>query len=178
MEKILRATTFAIRAHGDQRRKYSGEPYVVHLLDVAQLVAGVSADADDICAALLHDSLEDTGVGRDTLLAEFGATVCLLVEHLTDRYLPGPDSPNRATRKALEAERLGRTPARVQTIKTADIISNTRDIALQERGFARTYLAENARLLDRLQLAHPQLREQALAAIAQGRSLLWGSRPL
>ena len=129
----------------------------------------------NLCAALLHDTLEDTAASRETLLAEFGATVCLLVEHLTDRYLPGPDRPNRATRKALEAGRLGHTPARAQTIKAADIISNTRDIALQDPGFARTYLDENARLLEHLQLAHPQLREQALAAIARGRALL--SRP-
>jgi len=60
----------------------------------------------------------------------------------------------------------------VQTIKVADIISNTRDIVREDPGFARTYIEENALILSRLTRANPALRQQAEAIVAEGRRQL------
>ena len=61
---IKKARQFAQQAHAafDQRRKYTGEPYIVHPAEVARLVASVSNDEAMICAAWLHDVVEDTEV--------------------------------------------------------------------------------------------------------------------
>src|SRR5690348_15727389 len=69
-------------AHGDQKRK-SGEPYITHPLAVAGILAGLHLDAETIIAAILHDTLEDTGLTRVQLEASFGPTVAELVDGVT-----------------------------------------------------------------------------------------------
>ena len=60
-KKIRQAYEFAKKQHGDQCRR-SGEPYIIHPLEVAYILAGLEMDEDTICAALLHDVVEDTPV--------------------------------------------------------------------------------------------------------------------
>ena len=64
---ILKAYNYAISYHGDQKRK-SGEPYITHPLNVANILAGLGLDTNTICAALLHDVVEDTKATRDDLI--------------------------------------------------------------------------------------------------------------
>lgn len=79
---IARAWRVAARAHAGQRRK-SGHPYIVHPLAVAEHVADLGADIDAICAAVLHDTVEDTPVTLEDVRALFGDDVALIVDGVT-----------------------------------------------------------------------------------------------
>ena len=83
---VERARAYATRAHKriEHRRKYSNQPYDVHLEAVAKLVATVSDDAETIAAAWLHDTVEDTPATFGDLEREFGRSVRDLVAHLIE----------------------------------------------------------------------------------------------
>ena len=86
--KLTYLTTFALGfvncAHRQQKRKYTGEPYVVHCEGVARIVAEYTSDAEVIAAATLHDVLEDTEVTPAEMQNAFGQRVTLLVIEVTD----------------------------------------------------------------------------------------------
>ncbi len=82
LEKILSAYEFAENAHKGQTRT-SGEPYISHPVAVAYILLEMCMDTDTICAALLHDVVEDTGTSLDTLKKKFGEDVALLVDGVT-----------------------------------------------------------------------------------------------
>jgi (p)ppGpp synthase/HD superfamily hydrolase len=158
-----RAFEYAKAAHAsiNQKRKYSGDPYIVHPMAVAKVLtdSGVT-DEDLICAALLHDVLEDVwpvnAVYHPASIEElFGKTVLGYVEELTDEYTKElyPDL-NRAERKKREAERISKISDGALKVKLADLIDNTGDIAKNDPGFAKVYLREKQRILDAL---HPRM---------------------
>lgn len=126
LQQVMTAAWFAARKHASQRRKgAAAEPYVNHLIEVAQLVAGALAepDAGVVMAALLHDTIEDTGVTREELAARFGPDVADLVVELTDdKSLP------KEERKRLQIENAPKKSVRAQAIKIADKTSNLRGI--------------------------------------------------
>jgi GTP diphosphokinase / guanosine-3',5'-bis(diphosphate) 3'-diphosphatase len=97
---VMRAADTAARWHVNQRRKGTAqEPYVTHLLEVAKLVTEPTAGADHnlIVAALLHDAIEDQGVTREEIAAQFNDDVANLVVQVTDdKKLP------KAERKRLQ----------------------------------------------------------------------------
>ena len=161
MNTVERARIFATAAHAavGQTRKYTGEPYVVHPIEVSELVASVGGTDAMVAAALLHDVLEDTGVTFDVLEAEFGSEVAELVLWLTD--VSKPEDGNRSTRKALDRQHSAAAPAEAQTIKVADLISNTRSIVAHDPGFAKEYLEEKRMLLEVLTKANSTLLNQA-----------------
>lgn len=158
---VERARVFATAAHAavGQTRKYTGEPYVVHPIEVSELVASVGGTEAMVAAALLHDVLEDTEVTVDLLEEQFGSKVADLVLWLTD--ISRPEDGNRSTRKALDRQHSAAAPAAAQTIKVADLISNTRTIVEFDPGFAKTYLEEKRLLLEVLTRADPALLDQA-----------------
>ncbi|MCS6785950.1 MAG: bifunctional (p)ppGpp synthetase/guanosine-3',5'-bis(diphosphate) 3'-pyrophosphohydrolase [Thiobacillaceae bacterium] len=82
VEAFHRAHAFSARAHAGQYRK-DGEPYITHPLAVAEILAGWRMDGQTLVAALLHDVLEDTGVTREQIAAEFGPAVADLVDGVT-----------------------------------------------------------------------------------------------
>ena len=163
---VERARVFATAAHAavGQTRKYTGEPYVVHPIEVSELVASVGGTEAMVAAALLHDVLEDTEVTVDVLEEQFGSEVADLVLWLTD--ISKPEDGNRSTRKALDRQHSAAAPAAAQTIKVADLISNTKTIVEFDPGFAKTYLAEKRLLLDVLTRADPTLLAMARTQIA------------
>jgi hypothetical protein len=163
---IARARQFATEAHEriDQRRKYTQQPYQVHLKAVAELVASVTDDAEMIAAAWLHDTIEDTPATFDDLEREFGLGVTNLVADLTD--VSKPSDGNRAVRKAIDRDHTARSSPRAKTVKLGDLIDNCRDICRHDPGFARTYLLEAAALLDVLQEGEPGLYRRAQRAVA------------
>jgi hypothetical protein len=118
---IFKALSFAAHAHREQRRKGTGEPYVNHLIEVAELltrVAGVE-DVDVLRAAVLHDVIEDTGASAEELELVFGQRVRALVEALTDdKSLATPE------RKRLQIEHMRSAEADARLIKLADHCSN------------------------------------------------------
>lgn len=79
---LAKAFRFASEAHEGQCRK-SGEPFVAHPVEVAIILADLRMDVETLCAALLHDTVEDTSVTRDQVEEEFNAQVAQLVEGVT-----------------------------------------------------------------------------------------------
>ena len=79
---IEKAYKLAVKAHGDQRRK-SGEPYIIHPLWVAIILADLEMDKGTIAAGMLHDVVEDTEVTKEDIEKEFGEEVALLVDGVT-----------------------------------------------------------------------------------------------
>jgi GTP diphosphokinase / guanosine-3',5'-bis(diphosphate) 3'-diphosphatase len=142
-DPIPRARTFAMRAHGTQMRKYSEQPYVVHLDGVVRILQsfGVTA-APVLAAAYLHDTVEDTDASIEDILKAFGEEIAELVYWLTDA-----EQGKRKTRKLMSAWRLGRAPFDAKLIKLADFIDNTQDICRHDRHFAPVYLREKAKIL-------------------------------
>ena len=84
MEK--QALEFARKAHGNQQRKYSEELYIEHPIRVAELVKTVDHTPEMICAAYLHDVVEDTGISLQDIERRFGLKITGLVKELTDEF--------------------------------------------------------------------------------------------
>lgn len=82
INRITEAYHFAEKAHDGQKRR-SGEPYIIHPVAVAQILAEMGMDADSICAALLHDVVEDTPVTDEEIRRKFGETIEQLVDGVT-----------------------------------------------------------------------------------------------
>lgn len=167
------AEDFACAAHTGQLRKYTGDPYTIHLEEVARLTAqaptvlslieqGYDAVFESIIAvAWLHDTVEDTDTTIDGIQRLFGAFIAGGVHYLTDP--PSPD--NRAKRKQDQRARLANAPRWAQTVKCADIISNTRSILEHDPRFAKVYATECHQLLKVMVDADPTLRFRALSGL-------------
>ena len=146
--RILSAAAWARALHGDQRRA-SGDPYVIHPLNVASILVDLRMDADVVIAALLHDVLEDTDARRADLRKEFGREVEALVQGVTKiSILRG------RTRSARHAESIRKMlfamvkDLRVILIKLADKLHNMRTLG---------YLGEG----DRKRIAQEMGQEEA-----------------
>jgi len=125
---ILRAASFAARKHSNQRRKDVDEsPYINHPLGLACVLAdeGGVTDPATLCAALLHDTIEDTNTTADELEREFGAEICALVQEVTD-----DKSLHKDERKRAQVEHAAHISNKAKRVKLADKICNLRDVAL------------------------------------------------
>lgn len=155
---------FATIAHQGQVRKYSGEPYINHPLEVARIVSKCMGVTDEmIAAALLHDTVEDCDVTLEQITDHFGHEVARLVGWLTD--VSRPEDGNRFVRKALDREHTGRGCCDAKTIKLADLISNTRSIVIDDPGFAKTYMAEKDLILHVIWQGNQQLFDCARSLV-------------
>ncbi len=161
MTIVERARIFATAAHAavSQVRKYTGAPYIVHPAEVAKIVSSVEHTDAMLAAAWLHDVVEDTGVTIEVIRAEFGAEVAELVGWLTD--VSRPEDGNRASRKAIDRAHSAQAPAEAQTVKLADLISNSRSILVHDEKFARTYLEEKKLLLEVMNKGNATLMAEA-----------------
>jgi (p)ppGpp synthase/HD superfamily hydrolase len=155
------AMIFAREVHKNQRRKYTGNPYTDHLAEVAGIVATVFPYEEGIATAWLHDSREDQGITGEEIESRFGMRVAVGVSLLSDF-----EQGNRAERKRLGRARLADAPGWVQTIKCADLISNTASIVQHDPKFAKVYLEEKRLLLEVLTEADPRLLELARSQTA------------
>ncbi len=172
---LVRATAVAEHAHrklhpgGPQLRKHTGEPYIVHPMAVAAMVANdphVSWQA--AVAAVLHDVVEDTSVTIEEISEWFGPVVAQFVWGMTDQCHDG----NRAERKKAERERLAAEPADVQTIKLYDIGHNASTIFPYDPNFAVVFAVEMELLIEALTLASPVARTYANLQLTAGRAML------
>jgi len=153
-EKLERAYQLALSAHGDQVRK-SGTPYISHPLAVAHIVADMKMDVDSLCAALLHDVVEDTDYTSQDISEMFGEQVSLLVDGVTKL-----DKIQFSTKEERDMENLRKmflamaSDIRVIIIKFADRVHNmTTLISMSEekqREKARETLSVFAPLAHRL----------------------------
>ena len=157
---IQRAEMFAQQAHKDHKRKYTGEPYYVHLDEVRRIVKAAGGSEDMQAAALLHDTVEDTATTSQDILKEFGPKIAKLVVELTD--VSKPEDGNRKVRKGIDRDKLSMVSADAQTVKYADLISNGRDIGQNDPKFAKVYHAEKADLLRVMKKGNSNLRNAAI----------------
>jgi len=121
---IERAFRIARDAHEGQTRK-SGEPYITHPVAVAQILADLGLGPKTVAAALLHDTVEDTGYSLDALRAEFGDEIAMLVDGVTklDRLKYGDSAQAETVRKMIVAMS---KDIRVLVVKLADRLHNAR----------------------------------------------------
>lgn len=148
---IFKALQFATAAHEGQTRKYTGDPYIVHPIAVAEMVRRKGGSDIQYIAALLHDTVEDCDVTIPDIEREFGPEVADLVYDLTDMYTKEnfPDW-NRARRKDNESCRLANISDEAKLIKWCDLADNTSTIVEHDPGFAKVFLKEKAVLLERM----------------------------
>ena len=169
LARVVDAIAFAAHAHRAQRRKDAdATPYINHpvaLVRILAVEAGID-DADVLCAAALHDYLEDCcghdgqptlQEGRAQLRKRFGEQVLAYVDAVTDdKTLP------KAERKRLQVEHAAHAPHGARLIKLADKIANLRDLAECPPADwpayrRREYFEWAATVVDRLRGTHPQL---------------------
>ncbi len=135
----------------------------MHPAAVAKLVASVTDDVAMICAAWLHDVVEDTPVAIAEIEIEFGADIATLVADLTDVSTRGDG--NRAQRKLIDLQHTQAASPRAKTVKLADLIDNSSSITRHDPDFARIYMAEKKRLLEVLREGDQMLHAMATEII-------------
>ena len=167
-EKVERAYRFAADYHRDQRRR-SGEPYINHPVEVALILAhDLRMDEDTICAALLHDTVEDTPATKDELIERFGQTVADLVDGVTK--LTSIQVSSMDAKQAWNLRKMFLAMSRdirVVIIKLADRLHNMRTLAAlppDRRLFkARETMDVYAPLADRLGISSVKWELEDLA---------------
>lgn len=163
-KKLTSTIEFAAKAHRNQKRKYTGDPYINHPIAVMNIVASVTSDIDMLCAAVLHDVVEDCDVTIDEIMGRFGNIVAAMVSDLTD--VSKPEDGNRATRKAIDRAHTAQSMANSKTIKLADLIDNASDISQHDKGFAAVYMAEKKLLLEVLTEGDSELYSRACKVVS------------
>jgi (p)ppGpp synthase/HD superfamily hydrolase len=156
MDERTKSLDFAKHWHGEQKRKYTGEPYWTHPQAVARLVATVAHTPEMIDAAHLHDVLEDTLCPEDLIYTEFGAEVLALVKMLSK--VSKPEDGNREVRKTLDRAHYAMGSANAKTIKIADLIHNAYGILEHDPHFAKIFIPE---------------MDQLLVVMSAGNQILW-----
>jgi GTP diphosphokinase / guanosine-3',5'-bis(diphosphate) 3'-diphosphatase len=127
-DRVEDAFLFSCEHHADQRRK-SGEEFIVHPVGVAKICAGMRLDTETLCAALLHDTVEDTSASLDEVRERFGDEVAILVDGVTK--LTGITFTSRDEAQAENYRKMMvamATDIRVILIKLADRLHNMRTI--------------------------------------------------
>lgn len=123
---LIEAVAFAAEKHRDQRRKdVAASPYINHPIALANVLAneGGVTNLTALCAAVLHDTVEDTDTTEQELIQRFGSDIASVVMEVTD-----DKSLDKARRKELQVEHAPHLYYAARLVKLADKISNLRDI--------------------------------------------------
>jgi len=170
LPQFIRALEFASRKHSTQRRKDAeASPYINHPIALVSILAVESeiGDPDVLCAALLHDTIEDTDTTHDELAGQFGRAIAdIVVEVTDDKKLP------KQARKQLQIDHAPALSRAAGLVKFADKIANLRDVAdspppdwpIQRR---QEYFDWAKAVVGGVRDAPPRLRELFDAAYAQ-----------
>lgn len=166
---LLKALAFAAHKHRDQRRKdQEASPYINHPIALANVLVneGGVADVEVLCAALLHDTLEDTATTPEELVEAFGERIARIVGEVTDdKALP------KAERKRMQIEHAPALSREAKLVKLADKICNVRDVAERppqgwDLARRREYFDWAKRVVDGLRGTHRPLEAAFDAAYA------------
>jgi len=125
--RLIHAVAFAAHKHRDQRRKdKDASPYINHPIALAHILISEGGVSDPVvlCAAILHDTIEDTKTTPEELRAAFGAEIAGVVQEVTDNK-----ELEKAVRKQLQIEHARHASPRAKLVKLADKIANLRDLA-------------------------------------------------
>jgi guanosine-3',5'-bis(diphosphate) 3'-pyrophosphohydrolase len=167
---LLKALAFAARKHRDQRRKdRAASPYINHPIALANVLAkeGRVSDIAVLCAALLHDTVEDTSTTPRELRRSFGPGIARIVAEVTDdKRRP------KHVRKALQVKHAAGISREAKLVKLADKICNLRDVAARppvgwDRQRQREYFDWARQVIDQLRGVHPRLEKAFDAAYAR-----------
>ena len=168
--QLLAALAFAAHKHRDQRRKdVNASPYINHPIALADVLVneGGVEEVEVLCAALLHDTIEDTDTTEAEVAGAFGRRIADVVAEVTD-----DKTLAKAERKQLQVEHAAHISREAKLVKLADKICNLRDVADQppkdwsmER--RREYFEWAKRVVDRLRGVHPALEAVFDAAYAR-----------
>lgn len=125
-----RAVVFAVKAHSGTERRGKGFPYIIHLMEAAEIVATITPDQGLLAAAMLHDTIEDTDVTVEKLRREFGDRVAAIVKAESDVRQEGESDEESWHRRKQEAiDRLSTAPLEAKIVALGDKLSNMRAIA-------------------------------------------------
>ena len=127
LRPVFDALKFAAQKHRDQRRKnVEASPYINHPIDLAQLLIDVGrvTDPATLCAAVLHDTIEDTDTTATELENKFGKEVTTIVLEVTD-----DQTLRKEARKRAQVEGVPHASPKAKLVKLADKICNLRDMA-------------------------------------------------
>lgn len=150
--RVYDAFLLAAKAHQGVTRK-SGEPYITHPLEVARILADMHLDADAVCAALLHDVIEDTDYTYADIESMFGTVVANLVEGVTKLESQQFSDKNAASKASFQKFMKATTADfRVVTIKLADRLHNLRTLQYQKTESRRRISRETLKIY--IPLAH------------------------
>jgi RelA/SpoT family (p)ppGpp synthetase len=133
IRQVRRAYLYSEQAHDGQKRR-SGDPYIVHPLQVAEILADMRMDHQSLMAAMLHDVIEDTGIVKDALQSQFGDAVAELVDGVSK--LTHINFETRAEAQAENFQKMTLAMARdirVIIVKLADRLHNMRTIGSLNR---------------------------------------------
>lgn len=127
---VDKAIIFATQAHHGTERRGKGFPYIIHPLEAMEIVATITNNPDLLCAAVLHDTIEDTEVTYDVIKREFGQHIADLVAQETDvKHLPDGTQLSWRERKQRDMDNLRESSKEVKIIALGDKLSNMRAIA-------------------------------------------------
>ena len=168
---------FAAWHHRNQRRKYTGKPYIVHPVAVARSLIldsvmrpGCVTEAQ-IRAAILHDTVEDTEATLQMIRWTFGEEEALLVSDLTT---PEDLHGNRAERHEAELRRLKTILPASQTVKYVDIIDNVGSVVQYDPTFAKVYVPEKISAIEVMESGDPVFRRRAMEVCQNALTILRG----
>ena len=137
---VQKAIDFATKVHEGQYRKGTDRPYIVHPMEVGKIVSTMTQDEEIISAAILHDTIEDTGVTYEDLKQEFGTRVADLV------------AAESEDKSKTWIERKGHTLEHLKTASQAEKILTMADKLSNIRSMARDYLLVGEELWQRFNM--------------------------
>lgn len=171
---LLDAIIFSAEKHRSQHRKDGKTPYINHPLQVMQLLLheGGVRDPDVLCAAVLHDTVEDTDTSSEELERNFGPRVSRIVLELTDNK-----QLSKEERKRLQVEHSGAASHEAKLIKICDKICNVRDIMHSPPGSWSTreriaYIEWAKQVVEQVRGTHEILEAYFEEVCAEGLELL------
>jgi len=171
VREIYRAYLFSAEAHDGQIRK-SGEPYIFHPIAVAYILAQMRMDIQTLCAALLHDIIEDTNITKEKLASEFGKKVAELVDGVSKLSSIQFETREHAQAASFQKMLIAMNrDIRVIIVKLADRLHNIRTIGAMElasqRRIARETLEIYAPIANRLGMnaVRVELQERSFATL-------------
>lgn len=167
---LLRALAFAADKHRHQRRKDAeASPYINHPIALANVLVeeGGVEDIEVLCAALLHDTIEDTDTTHEELGNAFGSRIAHIVAEVTD-----DKNLKSEERKRLQIEHAPKLSVEAKLVKLADKTCNLRDIVVRppakwDLARRREYFDWAKRVVDGLRGVHPRLEAAFDAAFAR-----------
>jgi len=157
----MTAVAYAKEKHRGQFRKYNNRPYITHPARVAaRVMLFDNVTEDEICAAWLHDVVEDCGVEVSEIANLFGETVAKLVSELTNpsKNVKAP----RAVRKQMDRDHLKEVSEAAKRIKLVDRLDNCLELEGADSNFVGLYVTETKALLAVVGEVDQELRKEIL----------------